>query len=461
MSLRSRLMTVGLVGVAVALLAGGLTLYLVMTRALERSVDGAARAAAQQVATMVAEGRLPDPVPATGAQVVQVLDASGRVRAASVSGDRLTALVTEPERSRLQTGEVITVPAARAALSGSLRVVAVATRYPGTSSPVLVVAARPTADIDLSRSVVRTLLGVLLPLALVVMAVIAWRIIGAVLRPVEDLRAGAERIGAAEGDGEAGRLAVPPTRDEIAALATTLNGMLDRLAGSRARQRAFVADAAHELRSPLANLRTQLEVAGRLGEDGGLAEELLPEVDRLSRLVEDLLTLARAGDGAPVRTHPVVVGELLADCVARYTTARVPVTMTHLGASEPGTELTARASREDLVRVLTNLIDNAVRHAASGVIVAAAAAGGGTAGGPQVVLTVTDDGTGIPPDQRERVFDRFARLDEARARDSGGTGLGLSIARALVRRGDGELTLEDAHPGLRAVVRLPAGTVGT
>ena len=90
----------------------------------------------------------------------------------------------------------------------------------------------------------------------------------------------------------------------------------------------------------------------------------------------ELLTLARAGDGAPVRTHPVVVGELLADCVARYTTARVPVTMTHLGASEPGTELTARASREDLVRVLTNLIDNAVRHAASGVIVAALVHGG-------------------------------------------------------------------------------------
>ena len=107
MSLRSRLMTVGLVGVAVALLAGGLTLYLVMTRALERSVDGAARAAAQQVATMVAEGRLPDPVPATGAQVVQVLDASGRVLAASVTGDRLTALAVSYTHLTLPTNRAV------------------------------------------------------------------------------------------------------------------------------------------------------------------------------------------------------------------------------------------------------------------------------------------------------------------------------------------------------------------
>ncbi|MFN8082032.1 MAG: HAMP domain-containing sensor histidine kinase [Kineosporiaceae bacterium] len=459
MSLRSRLMTVGLVGVAGALLAGGLTLYLVMTRALDRSVDGAARAAAQQVATMVAEGRLPDPVPATGAQVVQVLDSSGRVLAASATGDRLTALVTEPERSRLRAGEVITVPATRAALTGSLRVVAVTTRVPGAADPVLVVAARPTGDIDLSRSVVRSLLGVLLPAALVVMAVIAWRIIGAVLRPVEDLRAGAERIGAAEGDGSA-RLVVPATRDEIAALATTLNGMLDRLAAARARQRAFVADAAHELRSPLANLRTQLEVADRLGEDGGLAQELLPEVDRLSRLVEDLLILARAGDGAPARTRPVAVADLLADCAARYATARVPVRVTPTGTGTSAGDLTALASPEDLLRVLTNLIDNAVRHATSEVVLAAERENP-TTGGAAVVLTVTDDGSGIPADQRERVFDRFARLDDARARDSGGTGLGLSIARALVRRGEGELTLEDAHPGLRAVVRLPAGTADT
>lgn len=459
MSLRSRLMTVGLVGVAGALLAGGLTLYLVMTRALDRSVDGAARAAAQQVATMVAEGRLPDPVPATGAQVVQVLDSSGRVLAASATGDRLTALVTEAERSRLRAGEVITVPATRAALTGSLRVVAVTTRVPGAADPVLVVAARPTGDIDLSRSVVRSLLGVLLPAALVVMAVIAWRIIGAVLRPVEDLRAGAERIGAAEGDGSA-RLVVPATRDEIAALATTLNGMLDRLAAARARQRAFVADAAHELRSPLANLRTQLEVADRLGEDGGLAQELLPELDRLSRLVEDLLILARAGDGAAARTRPVAVADLLADCAARYATARVPVRVTPTGTGTSAGDLTALASPEDLLRVLTNLIDNAVRHATSEVVLAAERENP-TTGGAAVVLTVTDDGSGIPADQRERVFDRFARLDDARARDSGGTGLGLSIARALVRRGEGELTLEDAHPGLRAVVRLPAGTADT
>lgn len=271
--------------------------------------------------------------------------------------------------------------------------------------------------------------------------------IGSTLRPVEALRHGAERIGQGTPDDE--RLPVPPTGDEVAALATTLNGMLDRLAAAQTKQRSFVADAAHELRSPLASMRTQLEVAARVGETGGLPAGLLPEVQRLSGLVEDLLVLARAGDdGGPRRVEDVDAADLLAEVADRYAAARVPVRVRHPPA-EHGHALQVRASRSELLRAVGNLVDNAVRHATTQVSLSARATAGG------VELTVCDDGHGIPEAERERVFDRFARLDEARDRDSGGSGLGLAITRELLRRSAGTIRLEDAAPGVRAVVTLP------
>jgi len=241
---------------------------------------------------------------------------------------------------------------------------------------------------------------------------------------------------------------VPPTRDEISALATTLNGMLDRLANARGKQRSFVADAAHELRSPLASMRTQLEVAARLHEGGDLPRDLLPEVERLSALVEDLLVLARAGDDTRPRvTAALDLGELLAEVSARYAAARVPVRLEPLPDSGPPL---AHGDREDLFRSVTNLVDNAVRHAENAVVLAARAVPGGAE------LSVTDDGHGIPEGDRDRVFDRFTRLHEARDRDSGGSGLGLAITRELLRRNGAHIRLEDARPGVRAVVRMPA-----
>ena len=276
--------------------------------------------------------------------------------------------------------------------------------------------------------------------------------IGSALRPVEELRHGAEQIG---GGSSAERLPVPPTRDEVAALATTLNGMLDRLAGAQAKQRAFVADAAHELRSPLASMRTQLEVAARLGDGGDLPAGVLPEVERLSALVEDLLVLARAGDDTSTRpAEDIDALDLLEHVARRYAAARVPVCV-DVPAHRPGYVPPAvRAPRGEVVRAVGNLVDNAVRHAATGVSLAASARGA------LVELTVTDDGHGIPERERERVFDRFARLDEARDRDSGGSGLGLAITRELVRRSGGTVRLEDAAPGVRAVVSLPRAVPG-
>jgi signal transduction histidine kinase len=447
LSIRARLMLIGLAGVAGALLIGGVLLYAVLTASLGRSIEGTARASAEQVALLVDSGRMPDPVPVSGSQVVQVLDAQGRVVAGSVTADRLTSLVTPDELRRALAGEQVVVPGSRSGLSGRLQVAAVAA---GAAVPTgrqfAVVAAAPTGDIEQSAQTLRTLLLWIFPLLLAVLAVIAWRVIGAALTPVEALRRGAERIDESSSDTD--RLPVPPTRDEVSALATTLNAMLDRITVARRRQRAFVADAAHELRSPLASMRTQLEVAERLGEGGDLPAELLADVDRLTVLVDDLLILARADDAAATRqSSDVDVTGLLADVAARYGGARVPV---RTAAGLDDRRLQTRGREDELTRALTNLVDNAVRHARTGVVLDA------TSVGHQVEVTVTDDGHGIAAEDRERVFDRFTRLDEARDRDTGGSGLGLPITRALLQRSGGDVRLEDATPGVRAVVRLPA-----
>ncbi|GAA6527456.1 HAMP domain-containing sensor histidine kinase [Intrasporangium sp. DVR] len=452
LSIRARLMLIGLAGLAGALLIGGFLLYAVLTTSLGRSVEGTARASAEQVALLVDSGRLPDPVPVSGAQVVQVLDAEGRIVTGSVTADRLTALVTPDERRRALAGEQVTVAGSRSGLSGRL-MVAVVEAGPAvpTGRQFSVVAAAPTAVVEQSASTLRALLLWIFPLLLALLAVIAWRVIGAAFAPVESLRQGAERID--ESSSESERLPVPPTRDEVSALATTLNAMLDRITAARHKQRAFVADAAHELRSPLASMRTQLEVAQRLGEGGDLPAELLADLDRLTTLVADLLILARADDAATTREAAQVdVARLVTDVCGRYAHARVPVRTT---PGLAGRHLLTRGSGADLARALTNLVDNAVRHARSEVLLDADAVG------HRLEVTVTDDGHGIPVEDRERVFDRFTRLDEARDRDGGGSGLGLAITRALVRRSGGDVRLEAAQPGLRAVLHLPTATAGT
>ncbi|MGW5241098.1 sensor histidine kinase [Monashia sp. NPDC004114] len=449
LSLRARLLLVGLVGVAGALLIGGVLMYAVLTGSLSRSVEGAARSSAEQVALLVGAGRVPDPVPVSGAQVLQVLDSQGRVVSGSVTADRLTPLVTPEELRQALAGESVVVPGSRSGLAGRLQVAAVDARPEGGNGTAYsVVAAAPTADIEQSARTLRWLLLAIFPLLLAALALIAWRVIGAALAPVEALRRGAERIDESSSDTE--RLPVPPTDDEVSALAATLNAMLDRIATARRKQRAFVADAAHELRSPLASMRTQLEVAQRLGEGGDVPADVLPDVERLSAVVNDLLLLARADDAATAtgrRDVTVDVAALLVQVHGRYAAARVPVRVAPGLASR---SVNARVDEDDLVRALVNLVDNGVRHARTAVVLDA------TAVGHRVEASVTDDGSGIPVADRERVFDRFTRLDEGRDRDSGGTGLGLPITRALVRRWGGDVRLEEAGPGVRAVVSLPA-----
>jgi len=442
LSLRARLMAVGVTGVALALAIGSLVLYAVLTVTVNRTVDDSAFASARAVAAMVDSNTVPDPLPVSGSQIVQVVDSSDAMVSASVSADRLTPLLRSPELVKALAGERISVPGARAGLAGNLRAIAIQAGPPSASRSIIV--AVPVSDIEESQRVLRNTLLVAYPPLVVIMALIAWRVIGWTLKPVETLRSGAARISGSDQDE---RLAVPESADEIRALALTLNDMLDRLAAARGRQRAFVADAAHELRSPLASMRTQLEVAQHLGEGGELAADLLADVTRLSALVEDLLLLARAGGDAnhPPARESLDVRTLLVATANRYAGARVPVTVA------TGPSVYAGTNAEELRRVLANLVDNAVRHARSAVSLEVHTEGG------HAVLTVADDGPGIPADERERVFERFARLDDARDRDAGGTGLGLAIVRELVRRAGGSISLQDnpTGTGIVAVVHLP------
>lgn len=438
MSLRLRLVLLGTAGLGIGLVLGVLLLAATLRIALERSVDDAARTTAQEVATLVDARRLPDPVPVGGTTVVQVLDEQGAVLAVSAGADRLVAALQPAEIAAVQAGEVHTIAGDRFGVNGVVRVVAVS-----TVDRVILVAA-PAGDIDGTVAVVRTSLLLAFAVLLIVLAALAWRIVGITLRPVEALRAGAAEI---TGAGSTASLPVPTSQDEIHRLAETLNDMLGRLDSARGRQRAFVADAAHELRSPLASLRTQLEVAAAIDGTVEIAD-LLVEVERMTRLVDDLLLLARADETAPRRHERVDVAQLAGDVAARTGGGRVRVLADVVAASieaDPGAVL----------RIVSNLVDNAVRYAVDTVTVSVRCRD------DHVLLTVVDDGPGIPTADRERVFERFTRLAAARDRDSGGTGLGLAIVAALVHQCGGAVTLSDAGPGLRAEVRFPRSIART
>jgi signal transduction histidine kinase len=281
------------------------------------------------------------------------------------------------------------------------------------------------------------------PIVIAVMAVIAWFIIGRALGPVERLRRQAGAMSAAD---LSQRLSRPPTT-ELAALADTLNDLLERLDKSSRTQRAFVADAAHELRSPLASLRTQLDVAAESSQPVDAAA-LRDEVVRLINLAEDLLHLARLDAGAAPATRAVDVDDVVLEVVQELRSAStVRIDPSDVSAAQ------VDGDRPALARLVRNLVDNACRHASSAVKVSLAVEG------DEAVLTVADDGPGVPPEARATIFERFTRLDDSRGRSAGGFGLGLAIAREVARAHGGDITIADDGPGATFVVRLPTGRV--
>jgi signal transduction histidine kinase len=269
---------------------------------------------------------------------------------------------------------------------------------------------------------------------------------GRALRPVERIRREVEDISGSELDR---RVPEPGTGDEIEALAVTMNRMLARIEQATEQQRRFTADASHELRSPLTSMATQIDVDLAHPETTdwpATAMSLRAETNRMQELVDDLLLLARTGDGgAPRSTGVVALDDLVFEAIARLDgDPEVSVSSDRVG------RIDVAGDGGQLDRLLVNLVVNARRHAQQTVEIGATAAGG------TAVLTVDDDGPGIDPAHRERVFERFVRLDEARARDTGGSGLGLALCAEITRLHGGSITIEDSHlGGARFVVALP------
>lgn len=282
-----------------------------------------------------------------------------------------------------------------------------------------------------------------LPAAVLFVAAVAWWAAGRALRPVERMRAELARITAAD---MTSRVPQPRTGDEIARLAATMNETLGRLADAAERQRRFVADAAHELRSPLAGLRNTAEVAATHG--GTVDPEVLRTgTERLQRLTDDLLLLARLERTAPARGKPVDMAAIAEELVGERRYRVPPDERFVVVAGEPALVV---GREEELARMLRNLLDNASRYARDRIDV--------TVGQPEpglVRVEVRDDGPGIARADRERVFERFARVDEARDRRHGGAGLGLAIARDIAVRHGGRLYAADATSGARLVAELP------
>ncbi|WP_328607080.1 ATP-binding protein [Amycolatopsis sp. NBC_00345] len=283
-----------------------------------------------------------------------------------------------------------------------------------------------------------------IPLSVLLVAAAAWTVAGRALRPVGAIRAEMAEISE---HALQRRVPVPAARDEIADLAATTNATLDRLQQAMRQQQRFVADASHELRSPLAGLRTWLDIARSHPDQAdwpSITDRALGDIDRLQALVADLLLLAEQDGKHQAPSGFVDLAALAEEQSAerRYLAVGADARDIRCHAE---TEAVVQGDPAQLERVLRNLLDNAVRHAESTVSVSV------TVEAATVVLEVGDDGPGIPPADRERVFDRFTRLDDARARDAGGTGLGLAIARTITRRHGGTLRLADSPVGARFV----------
>jgi signal transduction histidine kinase len=290
-------------------------------------------------------------------------------------------------------------------------------------------------------------LAVGLPFLVALVAGLAWAVTGRALRPVEAMRAEVEAI---SGGTLHRRVPDPGSGDEVSRLARTMNAMLDRLEGASTRQRQFVSDASHELRSPVAAIRAQLEVA--LAEPDAdwpaVARRALGEEARLETLVSDLLLLASTDEQRELRgAVDVDVAALAREEAARH--RRLPVS---LDGVVDGGACHVIGRPDQLTRVVANLLDNACRHAQTKVRASVARDNG------DVRLLVDDDGPGIPIEDRDRVFERFTRLDPSRVRaDQGSAGLGLALVRAVVERHHGTVRVDEAPSGgARLRVDLPA-----
>jgi signal transduction histidine kinase len=437
--------------VAVALALAAVAVVIIMRSALTGRVNAAVMQRASDVAAVVATGddaRLGQLVrPAPGEETVaQVLDAAGMVVSASPD------LEGEPPLSPLRPAAGQTLWQQRPLpvdQEEPFRIVAMGVDSPHGPRVVLVGGSlRPVQD---STRVLTTVVSIGFPSLVLVVGAATFVFVGRSLRPVKAIR---QRVASITGHDVRARVPVPATGDEVAALAETMNGMLDRLAAATAAQRRFVADASHEMRSPLASIQAGLDI---LSTDPVLPEtgqqqvgRLRAESERLSRLVDDLLLLARVDEQGLALRHDDVDLDDLAYAERERLATHHPALRVRMDVHP----VRVTGDAHHLTRALRNLVDNAARHANTTVTIRVWAEPAG------IYVEVGDDGPGIPAADRERVFDRFVRLDDSRSRTDGGTGLGLPIAREIVAAHGGTTTVVDTDAGAVLRIALPARQPG-
>lgn len=462
-SIRARVTAGATLFVAVVLVVAAVIAVLVLSRVLTASAADSLDRDLESVGSQVGES------PQRAAEIVAGIDddllvrwqAGGTSGASPVVNDEdATALPGAGEESEDARDDQ---DAHRVTVDGEPYLVAVE----GTDAGTLTVA-RPLESVAEAVTATTVLLLIAVPLVVLFVGGVVWAVTGRALRPVERLRRQVDSIGA-----EDLSCRVDAGDDELGALAATMNRMLTRLERAQSVQRRFVSDASHELRSPLATMRQYAELAVTHPDavpSAELGEVVRDEGERMQDLVEGLLLLARLDEDQRPPMRPVDLDDLVLRDAARFRQAG-------RGGNGDGRRDVAAGVRVDtvgvgagrvlgndrlLARVVRNLVDNAVRHADSVVVlrvatVSTGAVGRGQEAGDRVLFTVADDGAGVPPEDRERIFDRFTRLDEGRARDAGGSGLGLAIVREVVEAHGGTVTVgENTGQGAVFTVSLPA-----
>ncbi len=452
MPLRLRLALLFAAGTALLVTVIGAGFLLQLTRSLDASLDTGLRTRADLLASRVATPTGADPFGTVSGseQVAQVLTPDGVLLGSSEAAGRNSVLDAQQRRTAL-SGEVSFTGEVNGDRS---RVLAVP--FDSAGRRLLAVVGTGTDISDTAEDRVRNAILLGGPPAVLAAGLAAWVLAGAALRPVERMRRQVADITDQDRDVQ---LAVPGTRDEIARLAVTVNGLLTRLQHALERERGFVADAGHELRTPLAILRAELELAARPGRSreqlASAMVSAVQETDRLARLAEDLLLLARADQGQQfLRCRSVDVDDLLSAAVRL---ARVRGAPAGVQIRLDGTRgLVVPADADRLRRAVDNLLENAVRHSPAGGTVTLSSSRQVQDGKPMVVVQVEDTGPGFPPDFLPVAFERFRRSDEARTRDDGGTGLGLAIVRSVAVAHGGRATAANRARGGAAVwLELP------
>ncbi len=405
---------------AILLAAASVALSVLSAANLDRAIDDGLEARAGDAAALVREGARAGRLSGSGEALAQVLGSRGEVLD-TTPGAGEAPLLSDAELRRVRTGpEVLDRPPRQGAADG-IRLLA--RSAPTGDGDVIVVVGESLEQRRGALEGLHTLLAIGGPLALLLASLAGYGVAAAALRPVERMRRRAAALTAGEA---AGRLPVPPSRDEVARLGVTLNGMLERLQAALARERSFVSDASHELRTPLAILRTELELALRGHSTRDELEDAVrsaaEETERLNRLADDLLVIARSDQGRlPVRPAELQASEVLGEVADRFATRgraeERPVRV------EPSDGLRLQADPARLEQALANMVDNALRHGKGEILLSAAHRDG------RVELHVRDHGPGFPADFLPSAFERFSRADEARSR--GGTGLGLAITEAV------------------------------